>query len=136
MLKKELADRLQKKFPDYLKEDIREVVDIVFEKMAASLEKGRRIEIRGFGSFALHDQKEKLFTNPKTGKTITCPANKRIVFRAGSDLRNLPVATPHGDPEPAAGETVNNKADNPEEPMEKTAETDSEPVTVRQLTLF
>ena len=91
MLKKELADMVHRQFPDYLKEDIREVVDIVFEEMANALEQGRRIEIRGFGSFALHDQKAKRFTNPKTGKTITCPANKRIVFRAGKDIRSLPT---------------------------------------------
>jgi integration host factor subunit beta len=91
MLKKDLVKELHGMFPEYLKEDIADVVDIIFEAMALALEQGRRIEIRGFGSFALHDQKEKVFRNPKTGKTVVCPGNKRIVFKAGKRLRNIPV---------------------------------------------
>lgn len=90
MLKKELINELHAMFPEYMKEDIKDIVDIVFNEMIKALEEDRRIEIRGFGSFALHKQKEKLFTNPKTGKTIVCPSNKRIVFRAGKDLRSNP----------------------------------------------
>lgn len=137
MLKKELADRLQKMFPEYLKEDMRDVVDIVFEQMAEALEKDRRIEIRGFGSFALHDQKEKVFTNPKTGRTITCPANKRIVFKAGKDIRKLPIEEEQTRQWVSEDKgSLNGNYGNAALPEPTDKKTDKEKVTVRQLDLF
>ncbi len=89
MLKSDITKRLKKLHPEFTLSELREIVDLVFEQMALSLEEGRRVEIRGFGSFSLHRQKERRFINPKTGEKTFCPWNYRIVFRPGKDLKKV-----------------------------------------------
>ncbi len=89
MLKQDIANELRTLFPEHLKKDISAVVELTFEAMTKALEDGRRIEIRGFGSFALHKQKGREFINPKTGSLTKCPPNYRIVFKPGKDLKTV-----------------------------------------------
>jgi len=94
ILKKELVLRIHKKFPAHLKKDINAVVDIIFVAMTEALTSGRRIEIRGFGSFSLHKQKGREFINPKTKQHTVCPPNYRIVFKPGKWLNNITSSGP------------------------------------------
>ncbi len=94
ILKNELAMRIHRNFPAHLKKDINTVVDIIFFAMSEALTEGRRIEIRGFGSFSLHKQKGREFVNPKTKKYTICPPNYRIIFKPGKWLNNLASAGP------------------------------------------
>ncbi len=87
MLKGQIVKRLKALHPEYSVEDLEEVVNLVFDTISEALSQGRRVEIRGFGSFSINKQKGKLFTNPKTGKTIKCPSNYRIVFKPGKLLK-------------------------------------------------
>ncbi len=88
MLKRDLVVRLEQRFPQHFKKDLEAVVDLIFDVMTSALEEGRRIEIRGFGSFSIHVQKGREFVNPKTGSLTICPSSHRIVFKAGKDLRS------------------------------------------------
>ncbi len=87
MLKRNLVAQLEQRFPQHFKRDLETVVDLVFDVMTSALREGRRIEIRGFGSFAIHRQKGRRFVNPKTGTYTICPSSQRIVFKAGKDLK-------------------------------------------------
>ena len=89
MLKADIAKRLKTLHPEFTIQELMEIVELVFDTMAKALEDGRRVEIRGFGSFSLHRQKERRFINPKTGKRISCPSNYRIVFRPGKKLKKI-----------------------------------------------
>ncbi len=89
MLKADLLKRLKAEFPEYTNVDLQEVLDVVFDHMCQSLCRGRRIEIRGFGSFAVHTQKEREFINPRNGKVTCCPERCRIVFRPGKNLKKI-----------------------------------------------
>ncbi len=84
--KKDLIDTLASRNPDFAREDIDDVVNLVFEAMTDALTSKRRIEIRGFGNFSVHEQKEREFINPKTGNPTSCPSGLRVVFRAGKKL--------------------------------------------------
>ena len=75
--------------PDLSLQDLREVVDLVFGTMREALSEGRRVEIRGFGSFAVHPQKGRRFRNPKTGEVRDLAPSERVVYRPGSLLRSL-----------------------------------------------
>jgi integration host factor subunit beta len=44
--------------------------------MSEALAKGNRIEIRGFGSFALNYRPPRNGRNPKTGETVPVPAKR------------------------------------------------------------
>ncbi len=89
MLKSDIVQRLKELHPEYTKEDLSEVVDIIFSSMKEALCSGRRIEIRGLGSLSLRPQGGKVFKNPKTGKISICKDGLRIVFRPGKDLRKF-----------------------------------------------
>ena len=84
--KKDLVRILSQKCPDFTTEDVEEIVNLVFEALTDALRNRRRIEIRGFGNFSIKQQKSREFINPKTGKFTKCPANYRIVFKAGKKM--------------------------------------------------
>jgi DNA-binding protein HU-beta len=69
------------------KKDIEKVVNAVFDGIAESLTKGDKVQIIGFGTFDVRDRKEREGRNPATGETITIPAAKVPVFKAGKALR-------------------------------------------------
>ncbi len=63
------------------------VVDLVFNGMKEALEKGDRVELRGFGSFAVRNYKNYKGRNPKTGKIVDVPAKRAPFFKVGKELK-------------------------------------------------
>ena len=64
-------------------------VDAVFEAMRVSMERGERIELRGFGVFQVRPRKRGIGRNPRTGKEVRIPPGRTIRFKPGKDLRNI-----------------------------------------------
>ncbi|MFC0034459.1 integration host factor subunit beta [Cardiobacterium valvarum] len=87
MTKSELIDRLCMRYPQLRSQDVEETVKLIIEKICQSLEKGDRVEIRGFGSFSLHYREARTGRNPKTGESVEVPAKSIPYFRAGKELR-------------------------------------------------
>jgi nucleoid DNA-binding protein len=67
------------------------VVDGFMSTVEYALQKGERVEIRGFGTFCLRERKEKHVANPKTGKVMHIP--HRIVpdFKPSPQLKEAVV---------------------------------------------
>ena len=65
------------------------IVDAIFDGMMESLEKGERIEIRGFGSFVVKHHDAYKGRNPKTGKMVDVPPKKLPSFKVGKELREM-----------------------------------------------
>jgi integration host factor subunit beta len=63
------------------------VIETVFEEIAASLERGQRVELRGFGSFGLKERRSRSGRNPKTGESVKVAAKRVMFFKAGKELR-------------------------------------------------
>ena len=53
----------------------------------SALARGGRIEIRGFGSFALNYRPPRTGRNPKSGEKVQVPAKYVPHFKAGKELR-------------------------------------------------
>ena len=87
MTKSELIDRLCMRYPQLRSQDVEETVKLIIEKICQSLEKGDRVEIRGFGSFSLHYREARTGRNPKTGESVEVPAKSIPYLRAGKELR-------------------------------------------------
>lgn len=87
MTKSELIERLSMRYPTLRAQDVEEAVKLMIEKICQSLEKGDRVEIRGFGSFSLHYRDARTGRNPKTGESVKVPAKSIPYFRAGKELR-------------------------------------------------
>ncbi len=65
------------------------IVDTIFEEMRMSLEKGERIEIRGFGSFVARHYGAYRGRNPKTGTVVDVAPKRLPHFKVGRELRDL-----------------------------------------------
>lgn len=86
MNKSELVDALASE-KDLTYKKAEEIVNIIFDSMAATLAEGGRIEIRGFGSFVVKDYKAYMGRNPKTGEIIRVNPKKLPFFKVGKELR-------------------------------------------------
>ena len=62
-------------------------VRAILEYMVSSLAAGKRIEIRGFGSFAVNLRPARVGRNPKTGESVLVPEKKVPHFKCGKDLK-------------------------------------------------
>jgi integration host factor subunit beta len=63
------------------------IVNLFFEQMANTLEKGDRVEIRGLCSFHVKDYPGYVGRNPKTGETVEIAPKKLPYFKCGKGLR-------------------------------------------------
>jgi len=88
MTKSELIIKLSAKYPALPAKEIEMVVKSILDDMTRSLAKGRRIEIRGFGSFSLHYRAPRQGRNPKTGVTVSLNGKHVPHFKAGKELRD------------------------------------------------
>ncbi len=69
------------------KREARELVDLFFQELEASLAAGEQIRLGGFGNFVLRDKKERPGRNPKTGENVPIPARRVVTFRPGQKLK-------------------------------------------------
>jgi integration host factor subunit beta len=64
-----------------------DVVNTFFKEMEKSLTNGKRIEIRGLGSFKIKQYDSYNGRNPKTGKIIKVGGKKLPFFKVGRELK-------------------------------------------------
>ncbi|MGN6591850.1 MAG: HU family DNA-binding protein [Terriglobales bacterium] len=64
-------------------------VEAIFGSMKASLERGDRIELRGFGVFSIRPRKTGVGRNPRTGAEVAIAPGKSIRFRPGKEMSAL-----------------------------------------------
>lgn len=88
MTKSELFERIAEKKSHISSKIIERAVKEVLEYISMSLSQGKRIEIRGFGSFSLHYRSSRIGRNPKTGKIIQLNEKYVPYFKPGKQLRN------------------------------------------------
>lgn len=66
---------------------VEEASRILLQAIATALHEGKRIEVRGFGSFNLHIRKPRIYRNPKTGASVYLPARSVVRFKPGKKLK-------------------------------------------------
>ena len=87
MTKSDLIAQLAERFPQLVAKDADLSVKMILEAMAEALSNGDRIEIRGFGSFALNYRPPRVGRNPKSGEKVNVPEKWVPHFKAGKELR-------------------------------------------------
>ncbi|NTV09870.1 MAG: integration host factor subunit beta [Zoogloea sp.] len=87
MTKSELIARLAERFPQLVAKDAEFAVKMILDAMSDALSQGDRIEIRGFGSFALNYRPPRVGRNPKSGEKVQVPQKYVPHFKAGKELR-------------------------------------------------
>ena len=88
MTKSELIARLAERFPQLVAKDADFAVKMILDAMSEALVRGDRIEIRGFGSFALNYRPPRVGRNPKSGEKVSVPAKWVPHFKAGKELKD------------------------------------------------
>ena len=87
MTKSELIDIIAQKHSELPFKDVELALKTLIDHMAEALEHGERVEIRGFGSFALHFRPPRIGRNPKTGDTVPLSGKYVPHFKPGKELR-------------------------------------------------
>ena len=64
-------------------------VDAIFDALRRSMQRGQRIELRGFGTSQVRPRKRGIGRNPRTGQEVPIPPGRTIRFRPGKDLRDI-----------------------------------------------
>lgn len=79
------------------------IVETIFESIIESLQKGDKIEIRGFGSFRTRHRRGRVGRNPKTGAKVEVPPKKIPFFKPSKELKDF-VNTLNGGSSAAGGD--------------------------------
>jgi integration host factor subunit beta len=88
MTKSELIEIITFKQKHLPAKDVELAVKTILDIMGDALSTGQRIEIRGFGSFALHFRPARQGRNPKTGEAVALQGKHVPHFKPGKDLRD------------------------------------------------
>ena len=83
----ELVELLAEQFPQLLPRDVELAVKTLLDTMTQALAQGKRIELRGVGSFVLHHRPARVGRNPKSGEQVMIPEKKVPHFKPGKELR-------------------------------------------------
>lgn len=59
-----------------------------FDALSDGLKKGRRVELRGFGSFQIREYDGYMGRNPKTGEMIPVPPKRLPFFKTGKEVKD------------------------------------------------
>ena len=65
------------------------IVETIFDSIIESLQKGQKIEIRGFGSFRTRERRGRIGRNPKTGAKVEVPAKRIPFFKPSKELKDF-----------------------------------------------
>ena len=64
------------------------IVDTVFQSIVEALQRGEKIELRGFGSFRLRRRESRKGRNPKTGEEVPITPRRVLVFRPSNIMKD------------------------------------------------
>ena len=79
MTRSELIAKLAAKNPALYHRDIERLVSTVLDEIGGALERGDRVELRGFGAFSVRHRKSRVGRNPRTGTSVQV-SEKRVPF--------------------------------------------------------
>ncbi|GAA5317624.1 MAG: integration host factor subunit alpha [Candidatus Pelagadaptatus aseana] len=86
LTKASLAEMLYEEL-GFNKREAKELVELFFEEIRASLEHNEPVKLSGFGNFDLRDKTQRPGRNPKTGEEIPITARRVVTFRPGQKLK-------------------------------------------------
>ena len=88
MTKAELIEEVSK-VVEMTRKDSEEIVEAILGSIFGSLQRGEKIEIRGFGSFRPRQRPPRVGRNPKTGTRVEVPSKSIPYFKPGKELLEL-----------------------------------------------
>jgi len=80
--KSEIINILANDYPNFLKKDLRKIVDIFLEEVKNSLKRSERVELRDFFSLETKLYKARIARNPKTNEKIFIKDRYSVIFKS------------------------------------------------------
>ncbi|MDO8462112.1 MAG: integration host factor subunit alpha [Deltaproteobacteria bacterium] len=87
MTKAEIIEAIYSKI-GFSKKESADIVELVFDTIKETLEKGEKIKISGFGNFVVRQKRPRIGRNPQTGEEIEISARKVLTFRPSQVLKS------------------------------------------------
>jgi integration host factor subunit beta len=114
MIKSELIQKIANSNPHLFHRDIEKIVNVLFDEIVATLARGDRVELRGFGAFTVKHRAPRTGRNPRTGTTVSVSEKFVPFFKTGKELRerlnNKPAAVAKPGRKPKAEKVVKSAA--------------------------
>ncbi len=86
MTKLDLIEKIAEQF-DITRKEAELAVNAFFSSIREALDKGDKVELRGFGVFKVRNKKERMGRNPRTGEVIHVPAKLVPYFKPSKELK-------------------------------------------------
>lgn len=86
MTKADIVEKIYDKV-GFSKKESAELVELVFDLIKDTLERGDKIKIAGFGNFIVKEKSDRRGRNPQTGEEITISARKILTFKPSQVLK-------------------------------------------------
>ena len=87
MTRSELIAQLAAKNPALYHRDLELLVASILDEIGGALERGDRVELRGFGAFSVRHRKARKGRNPRTGTSVQVAEKKVPFFKMGKGMR-------------------------------------------------
>ncbi|WP_411735130.1 HU family DNA-binding protein [Paenibacillus sp. M2] len=71
------------------KKDTEQVINETLSTITATLAKGEKVQLFGFGNFEVRDRAARKGRNPQTGEEMDIPASKAPAFKPSQTLKNI-----------------------------------------------
>jgi integration host factor subunit alpha len=86
MTKADIVEKIYDKV-GFSKKESAELVEMVFDIIKSTLEKGDKIKLAGFGNFVVKEKADRRGRNPQTGDEIIISARKILTFKPSQVLK-------------------------------------------------
>ncbi len=73
------------------RQGVEDIINQVCDALVGALKNGDKVNISGFGTFAVSHRKARTGRNPKTGEAIQIAASRAAKFKAGKGLKESPA---------------------------------------------
>jgi integration host factor subunit beta len=80
-LSREIAERIDVPFREG-----EEILERILHSLISALNRGERVELRGFGVFYTHTRNARNGRNPKTGQSVQIPPKKVAKFKVAKEV--------------------------------------------------
>jgi integration host factor subunit beta len=87
MIKSELVQRISAQNPHLFQQDVDKIVTTILDEIVKALERGDRVELRGFGAFSAKTRGARTGRNPRTGVVVQVAEKAIPFFRTGKEMR-------------------------------------------------
>ena len=86
LTKAELIESIYEKI-GFSKKEASDIVEMIFETLKTTLEKGEKVKISGFGNFVVRQKRPRVGRNPQTGQEIEITARRVLTFKPSQVLK-------------------------------------------------